>query len=167
MCISLLDHVQAYVQQVAEKKTCPLPIYPLRFVPAAITLLDSDGGSKSATFIVEDRINGIWQKYVGNANAKPVMHPDQPGYERAQYMCFLQHLQFEKTRGLAYISDWQGDSSISSSSSNLALYGEGNIPEAFKNFPKEHTCNDYCIWANLTPPILDEAKYLTDMSTSE
>ncbi|KAF9068614.1 hypothetical protein BDP27DRAFT_1166370, partial [Rhodocollybia butyracea] len=55
-------------------------------------------------YIVEDRIEGTWQKYILNSCAVPLMAANEQGYECVQFMCFLQHLQFDKTKGLAYIS---------------------------------------------------------------
>lgn len=110
-CISILNHSISYVHLIAAKNPCPLPIYNLQFSSMAMVSMDSKGSTKkTTTFLVEDRIVGMWQKYIGNANAVPVMASGEEGYERAEFMAFLQHVQFEKTRGLAYISDWQGKS---------------------------------------------------------
>ncbi|KAF9056718.1 hypothetical protein BDP27DRAFT_1242418 [Rhodocollybia butyracea] len=67
-----------------------------------------EGTRKAESYIVEDCIKGTWQKYILNSRAVPLMAADEQGYECAQFMCFLQHLQFDKTKGLVYISDWQG-----------------------------------------------------------
>lgn len=106
--ISILNHSLSYVQLIAAQNPCPLPIYNLRFSPMALVSVDSKGSKKTTTYLVEDRIPGLWQKYIGNANAVPIIASDEEGYKRAEFMSFLQHVQFEKTRGLAYISDWQG-----------------------------------------------------------
>ncbi|KAF9062571.1 hypothetical protein BDP27DRAFT_1233430 [Rhodocollybia butyracea] len=108
-CKSLLRHVLNYVSVLEAKNgPCPLGIYNLCFVPAAMVSCKGEGTRKAESYIVEDRIEGTWQKYILNSRAVPLMAADEQGYERAQFMCFLQHLQFDKTKGLAYISDWQG-----------------------------------------------------------
>ncbi|KAJ3979928.1 hypothetical protein F5890DRAFT_1420575 [Lentinula detonsa] len=172
--ISILDHSKNYVSFLDEKNPCPLPIYDLCFVPTAMALVDPKGSKEATSFIIENHITGTWQKFIGNANAIPLMASGEEGYEHAQYMSFLQHIQFEKTRRLAYISDWQGNSDTTflylprlTCDNRPALYGDGNVASAFLKFPEEHCCNRYCSWAGLKPPSHDNIDNLTNMSTGE
>ncbi|KAJ7588447.1 hypothetical protein C8J56DRAFT_1080475 [Mycena floridula] len=36
------------------------------------------------------------------------MHHGDEGYDIAAFLCFCQHVQYLKTDGLAYLSDYQG-----------------------------------------------------------
>ncbi|KAJ4466609.1 hypothetical protein C8J55DRAFT_408662, partial [Lentinula edodes] len=166
-CNSLLNHSLAYIQLVHASSPCPLPIYNLSFVAAALAS-GSGVTAKPVVYIIKDRIPGDWQKYIVNSTAIPLISKDDPEYYRALFMSFIQHVQFEKTDGLAFISDWQGVGNLLSdlqlmthplklaamhealsTESALNLYGDGNLPAAFMRFPEEHICNEYCTWAGL------------------
>ncbi|KAJ7592286.1 hypothetical protein C8J56DRAFT_723213, partial [Mycena floridula] len=58
--------------------------------------------------LIEEEIQGEFMKYVLNSRAVPIMCPRDQGYDIAAFLCFCQHVQYLKTSGLAYISDYQG-----------------------------------------------------------
>ena len=47
-------------------------------------------------------------KYVNNSSAKPRLFKDPKKNLRAEFLSFAQHVQFWKTEGLAFVSDFQG-----------------------------------------------------------
>ncbi|KAG2144402.1 uncharacterized protein EDB93DRAFT_1251643 [Suillus bovinus] len=65
------------------------------------------------------------------------------------------HVQYVKTSGLAFISDYQGNTELltdpqimtdPSVSDGDDIFGEGNISEAVSEFEKGHICNNFCKW---------------------
>jgi hypothetical protein len=39
------------------------------------------------------------------------------------------------------------------------LFGDGNVPEAFRAFPSQHICNEFCNWFGLKD--MDKDWYVT------
>lgn len=97
-------------------------------------------------------------------------------YPKAEFLSAAQHVQYVKTKALAYVSDFQGfgfqlsdaqvmtspyvqlrspsSSLISFSELNVAekgLFGDGNVPSAFNEFPHRHQCNSWCLWMKMVP----------------
>ncbi|THU88721.1 hypothetical protein K435DRAFT_679263, partial [Dendrothele bispora CBS 962.96] len=120
------------------------------------------------TYLLEEKIqvppNAEFTKYIHNGSPLPNIPPTDPEYNVALFLCAVQHLQYEKTYRLAYVSDFQGygglltDAQIMTSpdaaafiSGKPTLFGDGNIDKCFKKFPKEHLCNDFCRWMGLQP----------------
>ncbi|KAF9229955.1 hypothetical protein BU15DRAFT_84261 [Melanogaster broomeanus] len=69
---------------------------------------------------------------------------------------FTQHVQYSKTCGLVYISDYQGSTTLLTDPQILThpdvgqetdLFSEGNIEIGVKKFEEEHRCNRYCKWS--------------------
>lgn len=96
-----------------------IPIPQLRFVKAAVAYseksLDNASGTSSSTshraaYLLEELLPGdsSFIKYIHNADAVPLQDHDEPGYDTAIFLCFIQHVQFILTHGQAYISDFQG-----------------------------------------------------------
>ena len=48
-------------------------------------------------------------KYLNNSSAKPRQFEDPRQTLRAEFLSFAQHVQFWKTKGLAFVSDFQGE----------------------------------------------------------
>jgi hypothetical protein len=51
---------------------------------------------------------GPFRKYLNNVSAVPVSFMDKENDEHAQFITFMQHVQYFKTRKLAFISNYQG-----------------------------------------------------------
>ena len=51
-------------------------------------------------------------KYIHNGTCRPLLHLDDPEYNIAEFLAFTQHVQYNRTGGMAYISDYQGKSNI-------------------------------------------------------
>lgn len=62
--------------------------------------------------IVEQYINSVkegpFRKFILNDRAVPIVAEGGPDYNLAEFLCFVQHIQWEKTGGLAFVSDFQG-----------------------------------------------------------
>ncbi|KAF8957943.1 hypothetical protein BDZ97DRAFT_2061944 [Flammula alnicola] len=99
------------------------------------------------------------------SRATTILERDDPEYELAEFLMFMQHAQYQITHGTAYISDFQGvgttltDPQIMTKPDlGSSLFGDGNLGEAFSKFPVEHICagNRWCEWFKLEKLQADE-----------
>lgn len=95
----------------------PFSIPHVRFIEAGLALSYTQGSSKStiktgvprAGFLLEEVIDDKdFTKFIHNMDLNPLLDPDQDGYDFAQFLAFTQHVQYTKTGGLVFISDYQG-----------------------------------------------------------
>jgi Alpha-kinase family len=98
----------------------PFDIPALRYVNGAVAIAQIPSNSKGPTFhvylveeFIDEDLEGLFTKYIQNATARSLLKPDQEGYDIAEFLCFCQHVQYEKTGGSTYISDFQGACTIS------------------------------------------------------
>ena len=147
---SLMSLANSWIQaQIAQRTNCgdpcPLNIPKLRFVRGGVASVQgayhkAELGKlyyqPSATYIIEEPITsalGEFTKYVHNVDATPQLPSfDEPAYEIAEFLCFVQHLQYWKTDAMVYISDFQGTpphnrSAISLARLNMLLTGAGHL----------------------------------------
>ncbi|KAG2041496.1 hypothetical protein BDR03DRAFT_830386, partial [Suillus americanus] len=61
-----------------------------------------------SSYLVKELISGDFLKYIHNMDCQLMLDPDEPGYEIAEFLACTQHIQYVKTGGLAFISDYQG-----------------------------------------------------------
>ncbi|KAG2150989.1 uncharacterized protein EDB93DRAFT_1276702 [Suillus bovinus] len=130
-----------------------------------------------AGYLVEELITDDFIKYIHNMDCNPMLDPYEVGYEIAEFLACTQHIQFAKTGGLAFISDYQGGLEILSDPQVLThplvnkgkddIFGDGNIERAVSTFEKEHNCNKFCKWSGFKLKIyekleIDEAETETD-----
>ncbi|KAK1225453.1 hypothetical protein PQX77_011602 [Marasmius sp. AFHP31] len=174
----LLKMAYEYIDTMLQDTAWPAPprlIPRLRYVQAAIFLLHAradplylKGTPVERTFLMEELIpmedGDRFVKYIHNGNANPndELSFNDPDYPKAEFLSAIQHLQFDKMQGLAYVSDFQGYGDLLTdaqlmTSPDLAdgeigsLFGDGNVEEAFSRFPEEHVCNDWCVWFGFGP----------------
>lgn len=169
----LLDLTYQFVDREVKKRgKPPLPIPELHFPCTMIAIVRQY--SKEKVFLIEEWFNldsgDQFDKYLGNCFPESSLsHTASPkAHEIAAFLLFAQHVQWEKTRALAFTSDYQGagdiltDPQITSNPSVLPifcffravlltytsklghLFGPGNLPAAFVDFRTYHTCNAYC-----------------------
>ncbi|KAG1825148.1 hypothetical protein EV424DRAFT_1287874, partial [Suillus variegatus] len=112
-----------------------------------------------AAFLLEELIPGgqdAFVKFIHNTDCDPLLDPGEDGYNTALFLAFTQHVQYEKTGGLAYISDYQGVTELltdpqilthPSVSEGEDIFGDGNIEDVVSQFTKKHVCNYYCEWS--------------------
>ncbi|KAG2158086.1 uncharacterized protein EDB93DRAFT_1100863 [Suillus bovinus] len=91
--------------------------------------------------------NQTFMKFIHNKDYGPSLDEDEYGYDLAVFLAFTQHIQYAKTEGLAFISDYQDldpplcfSSSVSEGSN---IFGNGNMVD---DFEAKHLCNHYCKW---------------------
>ena len=85
----------------------------MRFVRAALALEAHVQGSERQVFLLEERIgheHGPWKKYINNASPKPLdaALATAPHRHVAEFLVFTQHVQYLRTYGKAFVSDYQG-----------------------------------------------------------
>ena len=93
-------------------------ILHLRFVNAGIAFTQKDIGpsasakslSTRAIYLLEELIEAPFGKYIHNGDVTPLRDPDEEGYDVSVFLCFIQHVQYQYSGGLVFISDFQGQS---------------------------------------------------------
>ncbi|KAI6115137.1 hypothetical protein EDD16DRAFT_1551096 [Pisolithus croceorrhizus] len=111
----------------------------------------------TGAYLLEEKIicDGVFTKFIHNVDCSPLLNPDEDGYDTAEFLCFTQHVQYVKTKGLAYIADYQGSKTLLTDPQILThptvgrgkdIFGEGNLEIGVKLFEKEHVCNAFCKW---------------------
>ncbi|KAJ7592345.1 hypothetical protein C8J56DRAFT_781229, partial [Mycena floridula] len=153
-----------FMDREVESHNIPFPPFSVaklrpRFVECGIALAMQSGTLGGS--LIEEEIQGEFMKYVLNSRAVPIMCPRDQGYDIAAFLCFCQHVQYLKTGGLAYISDYQGAGDLLTDLQIMTLrqlaqdkdllFGDGNIVEAFEWFPVEHIYKEWCSWFSLKP----------------
>jgi hypothetical protein len=89
----------------------PFEIPKMHFVNAALAVAET---SSHDTYMIEEVIDevtdGEFVKYIGNSSAVPFTHFRLDVAQRADFLAFCQHVQYSKTKGLAFVGDFQGAS---------------------------------------------------------
>ncbi|KZT31728.1 hypothetical protein SISSUDRAFT_994767 [Sistotremastrum suecicum HHB10207 ss-3] len=140
--------------------TPPNPIPQLRMVRFATFMVTTTSKTRPVErYLLEEVIpesDGLFTKLVHNGQAIPLCNLPYPRHLQAQWCCTLQHIQWELTHGLAFVTDYQGGNTIITDTQiithpNLGngLFGEGNVPDAHKNFRTDHRCNAWCQFLDL------------------
>jgi len=113
----LLDLTYQFINREVEKRgKLSLPIPILRF-PCSMIAIVRDS-SKEKVFLVEewfDLVDGPpFHKYLGNRFLEPCVPStaSPKAHQIADFLLFAQHVQWEKTGGLAFTSDYQGAGDI-------------------------------------------------------
>ena len=61
---------------------------------------------------INEAVHGTFVKYIGNGSVKPFEFLDGPAAYWAEFLAFSQHVQYLKTKGLAFIGDFQSMSNM-------------------------------------------------------
>jgi hypothetical protein len=111
-CSRWANALMGIVYQFADSYPDPpsLEIPRMSYVATALAI-----GTENTqqTILIEDLIDevqeGPFVKYINNNSAKPLVFPgDDERTNVAEFLAFCQHIQYEKTGKLAYVSDFQG-----------------------------------------------------------
>ncbi|KAG1845715.1 hypothetical protein DFJ58DRAFT_664192, partial [Suillus subalutaceus] len=121
---SLLDLTYAFINCCVATSSNPPPfeIPRLHFIHARLALSFLPGqmviakpGAKPcsmcAAFLLEELIPGgqdTFVNFIHNMDCDPLLDPGEDRYNTALFLAFTQHVQYEKTGGLVYISNYQG-----------------------------------------------------------
>ncbi|KAJ7254577.1 hypothetical protein C8J57DRAFT_1076118, partial [Mycena rebaudengoi] len=170
------DALMSFTYSFIDKTLAELPGPPpfiiprLRFVDAAVAVSHEPlSGNNIAnispirrTYLLEEFIDtktaGPYVKFVHNGSATPLLDEDDDLYRIAQFLCFTQHVQYQKTDQTVFISDLQGTSSLLTDpqimtaaeiADGVSIFGDGNVSSIFAKFPQQHICNEFCKWFQL------------------
>ena len=114
----LLDLTYQFIEREIERGGRPdFAIPKLRYTRAMIAIVLDD--SKEKAFFVEEWIetdegDRQFQKYVNNRHATscvPIGAPPKVHY-LAEFLLFSQHVQWEKTKMMVFVSDYQGEGGL-------------------------------------------------------
>ncbi|KAG0708674.1 hypothetical protein DFH29DRAFT_794821, partial [Suillus ampliporus] len=108
----LLEFAYNYIDHCIARSTNPPPftIPRLRFIEAGLAL--QKDVPLGPGFLLEELIGDDdsrnFIKYIHNMDCNPLLDADEFGYDIAAFLACTQHIQYAKTGGLAFISDYQG-----------------------------------------------------------
>lgn len=111
---ALNDASERWKDDIIRRKKAlpPFKVPKVRFVRAALAVdLPSATTVDVKTpraYLIEEEITGEFIKFVNNDHAVPMDKLPYEARDLADYCCFLQHLQWNRTRGLMITSDYQG-----------------------------------------------------------
>ncbi|KAG1740962.1 hypothetical protein EDB19DRAFT_1974957 [Suillus lakei] len=168
---SLLQLTYAFIDRCIASSDEPPPfsIPRVRFVDAGLafsysqrdskpTRMGSKPGSTCAGYLVEELIEGgsdTFLKFIHNMDSNPLLDEDDYRNKVASFFAFTQHVQYVKTGGLAFISDYQGSTELLTDPQILTdpsvgkgtdIFGDGNMECTVSMFEKQHKCNEFCEW---------------------
>lgn len=87
----------------------PFPIPQMRFVKSALAIAETTHDTFLLEEVIDDAVDsGHFTKYIGNGSVKPYDFLDGDDVHRAEFLSFSQHSQFLKTKGFAFVGDFQG-----------------------------------------------------------
>ena len=102
------DFVDKHIQTHGQPSSFTIP--RMRFVRNALAIVDTTHDTYMVKEVIDEAVHGTFVKYIGNGSVKPYEFLDGPAAFRAEFLAFSQHVQYLKTKGLAFIGDFQGTS---------------------------------------------------------
>ena len=111
------DFLSDFMHVHAGEDPPPFEIIRFRFVAAGMAIAQKamDNGpsptTNRAAYVLEEILPGVesdFIKYLHNASAASDLTHDDPDYHLAEFLMFIQHVQYAITGGVAYVSDFQG-----------------------------------------------------------
>ncbi|KZT61002.1 hypothetical protein CALCODRAFT_421318, partial [Calocera cornea HHB12733] len=115
----------------------------------------SDEKRRGLVILIEE-LGTEFLKFISNSSPIPRETEGAPGLV-GRFLSFCQHIQYVKTGGHAFISDYQGEQPMQTNTlvevdQELgAIFGDGNVSTAFHDFQRLHKCNEYCQAFELEP----------------
>ncbi|KAF8124204.1 hypothetical protein EV363DRAFT_1178386 [Boletus edulis] len=116
----------------------------------------------SAIYLAEELIvttgSNKFMKFIHNGDASPCKLIHTQASQYTIFLSFMQHIQYIKTDGQVYLSDYQGRPRCPPLLTNpqilthldvsggKALFGDSNLKIGVELFKKQHYCNKYCHW---------------------
>ena len=78
------------------------------FVKSALAISDTDQEVFLLEEVINEDVEGPFIRYIGNGSVKPFPFLESDGRCQGEFLSFCQHVQFLKTKGLAFVGDFQG-----------------------------------------------------------
>jgi hypothetical protein len=101
------DHIDEHMKTHGP---APFSIPQISFVKSALAIAEANQETFLLEEVINDAVNGHFVKYIGNGSVKPYDHLKGDDIHTAKFLSFCQHVQFLKTKGLAFVGDFQGNS---------------------------------------------------------
>ncbi|KAA1471496.1 hypothetical protein DENSPDRAFT_850264 [Dentipellis sp. KUC8613] len=146
------DFIKSYHQDRSPLQ-CPWGIPSFRYVRTGLALTNTSPRDKDVYLVeelVDSNAEGPWRKYLNNNTARHrFTHDKDPAnFKRAEFLTFCQHVQYWKTCGQAFITDFQGGDTLLSDPQIITdphlgrdLFCKGNISNTHRSFERDHVCN--------------------------
>ena len=99
------DHIDNYTKLHGP---VPLTVPNMHFVKSVLAVAEDTHDTVLLEEVIDDAMDGAFVKYIGNGSAQPYNFLEEDAIDRAKFLSFAQHLQYMKTDGLAFVSDFQG-----------------------------------------------------------
>lgn len=99
------DFVKKYTEIHGEPS---FSIPEMRFVKSALAVVDPTHETYMIEEVIDEAADGAFMKYIGNGSVQPLDFLSGTAAYRAEFLSFSQHVQYMKTKGLAFIGDFQG-----------------------------------------------------------
>jgi hypothetical protein len=101
------DYIDGHIKNCGSAQA-PFAIPHMRFVKSALAIVHDTRDTYLLEEVIDEDTEGNFIKYIGNGSAKPLDHLEGEKLNRARFLCFCQHLQYNMTKNLAFVSDFQG-----------------------------------------------------------
>jgi hypothetical protein len=72
--------------------------------------------------VINEEVEGAFIKYIGNGSVKPYDFLKSEEQRRGEFLSFCQHVQYLKTKGLAFVGDFQGKRKLMKNNQILTCY---------------------------------------------
>lgn len=99
------DFINKYTE-IHGKPSFEIP--EMRFVKSALAIVDTTHETFMLEEVIDEAVDGVFVKYIGNGSVKPLKSLSGTAAYRAEFLAFSQHVQYLKTKRLAFIGDFQG-----------------------------------------------------------
>jgi hypothetical protein len=112
---ALLQDIYEFIVSYHQKHgvKCPVKIPVFWFVTSGLAMTNVPGAepSNKEVFLIEELIqsDGPWKKYINNNSTRPCHFSDHDNRRRSEFLAFCQHVQYWRTDGLVFTSDFQGE----------------------------------------------------------
>jgi hypothetical protein len=106
---ALMGMVYGFIDKYIEVHGTPTFTIPrMRFVKSALAISNATRETYMIEEVIDEAVDGMFVKYIGNGSVKPFDYLDGTALYCAEFLAFSQHVQYLKTKGLAFIGDFQG-----------------------------------------------------------
>lgn len=108
----LLSLTYSFVAREVDRRGLPTFRIPqLQYIKAVVAVSQELNRSYLIEQWIDTSNSPGFVKYINNRQAESVVSPNSPqtAHEIAAFLCFAQHVQWEKTGKLAFTSDYQGN----------------------------------------------------------
>jgi hypothetical protein len=80
----------------------------MAFVKSALAISETDQEVFLLEEVIDEALEGPFIKYIGNGSVRPYDYLEGEWHRLGEFLTFCQHVQFLKTKELAFVGDFQG-----------------------------------------------------------